>query len=193
MPYTVSRWPGKYALAEQRLTRRRVIVTIVVRLVYLKTSLASTDDYTFNLVYPAILLQVCMHYSLMAATLPCTKPFIKAFHSGFTYGSTPGSEPSRFAPNTITFHPRLSEAKSGTENVPGSSYSKLEKCHTRTSQYEASLFRPDVVEVTTVVDHDDSPDPTVVDEGMSIHGVGPEDLVIHQKRDCEVIHERVDV
>ncbi|KAI9803961.1 MAG: hypothetical protein M1833_000242 [Piccolia ochrophora] len=67
--------------------RLPVIATTILRIIYLRTGLES-DDMTFDLVTGTILSQVDMHYSLMAATIPCMKPFVKAFNTGY-YTHTP--------------------------------------------------------------------------------------------------------
>ncbi|KAB8339049.1 hypothetical protein FH972_021985 [Carpinus fangiana] len=74
------------------MCRPLVIVTLGVRIYYLRPVYFSSDPF-FNGVEASILTQVCMHYALMAATIPCTKPFIKAFHSGYMdpEGYTAGS------------------------------------------------------------------------------------------------------
>lgn len=87
----------KFVVVGAFLCRPLVIVTIAVRIYYIRPVYFNEDPY-FNGVNAAILTQVCMHYALMAATIPCTKPFIKAFHSGYmdpegyTAGSTPGTK-----------------------------------------------------------------------------------------------------
>jgi len=58
------------------------------------------------------------------------------------------------------------------------------------SLYEVPSFRSDVAEVSTVIDC--SPEGTVVEESMSIHGVERGEMVIHQKRDWEIRYDRVD-
>ena len=59
-----------------------MIAAGIVRLYYLSITLHSSD-FPFDSTYSGLLTQIEMHYSLMAATIPCMKPFIKAFNTGY--------------------------------------------------------------------------------------------------------------
>lgn len=65
-----------------RLTRYSIIAVAILRLIYLKHALSSTD-YAFKIVPAEVLTQIEMHYSLIAATIPCMRPFLKAFNTGY--------------------------------------------------------------------------------------------------------------
>ena len=44
---------------------------------------ANSTDYTFDVVLALVYAQVEMHYSLIAATIPCARPFLKALNTGY--------------------------------------------------------------------------------------------------------------
>jgi hypothetical protein len=44
---------------------------------------ANSTDYTFDVVLAVVFAQVEMHYSLIAATIPCARPFLKALNTGY--------------------------------------------------------------------------------------------------------------
>jgi hypothetical protein len=43
----------------------------------------NSTDYTFDVVLAVVFSQVEMHYSLIAATIPCARPFLKALNTGY--------------------------------------------------------------------------------------------------------------
>jgi len=43
----------------------------------------NSTDYTFDVVLAVVFAQVEMHYSLIAATIPCARPFLKALNTGY--------------------------------------------------------------------------------------------------------------
>lgn len=166
----------------------------MVRLGYLKHYLFHTEDYTFDIIYAAILLQVCMHYSLMAATIPCTKPFMRAFDSDQPRrcSSSACAEANRsvHATNSLQHEQRRQSALRAGSVADEESGGKLDsRGEKKGSLYEVPSFRSDVGEVSTVIDC--SPEGTVMEESMSILGVERGEMVIHQKRDWEIRYDRV--
>lgn len=61
----------------------------MVRL-YLLNDAINGPDPTINGVSSIITTQVVMHFSIMAATIPCMRPFLRAFDSGMGYSTTMG-------------------------------------------------------------------------------------------------------
>jgi hypothetical protein len=57
----------------------------IVRVIYLKSALQSSDP-TLAGVDAAVLTEVLLHYSIMAATIPCLKSFIISFNTGWLKG-----------------------------------------------------------------------------------------------------------
>ncbi len=43
----------------------------------------NSTNYTFDVVLAVVFAQVEMHYSLVAATIPCARPFLKALNTGY--------------------------------------------------------------------------------------------------------------
>jgi hypothetical protein len=70
----------------QSLRLDSVIVITIVRVTYLNGSLRSPDP-TLSTVNAALCTQVLLHYSLIAATIPCLKPFVISFNTGWGQGS----------------------------------------------------------------------------------------------------------
>lgn len=64
------------------LTSSRVIPPTIARLVYLKPARVVVDP-TFQHVLPVVLGQVCMHISLITASIPCLKPFLAPFDAAY--------------------------------------------------------------------------------------------------------------
>ncbi|TQB70899.1 hypothetical protein MPDQ_007993 [Monascus purpureus] len=62
-----------------------VIPLTILRAIYLTHALDSPDP-SLEAVNTAITTQVLLHYSLMAATIPCLKPFVIAFNTGWGQG-----------------------------------------------------------------------------------------------------------
>jgi hypothetical protein len=73
-----------YPLAQAYLFS--VIVAAIVRLPYIARQLRSSDP-TFDSVPAGICTEVLMHYSLIAATIPCLKPFVISFNTGWGQGN----------------------------------------------------------------------------------------------------------
>lgn len=63
-------------------TLSRIIPPTILRLVYLEPHRNAADP-TFRSVIPVCLTQICMHVSLITATVPCLKPFIAPFEADY--------------------------------------------------------------------------------------------------------------
>lgn len=77
--YTVSGM-SKVRFVGVMLTSPSIIAPTIVRLVYLRQGLNSSD-YTFGLVNAIIATQFVLHYTIMAASFGYLKPFLSAFDS----------------------------------------------------------------------------------------------------------------
>lgn len=62
--------------------RLPIIPLAIARIQNLKGAGNSTD-YTFDVVLAVVFAQLEMHYSLIAATIPCARPFLKALNTGY--------------------------------------------------------------------------------------------------------------
>jgi hypothetical protein len=76
------------------MMRLLVIIPCTFRLVLLRKDIPSPDS-TFSATNVAIVTQVAMHYTVMAATFPCMRSFLQAFDSGL--GATTGLETGAYA------------------------------------------------------------------------------------------------
>ncbi|OJD19729.1 rpsU-divergently transcribed protein [Emergomyces pasteurianus Ep9510] len=62
--------------------RLPVIIVAALRIFYLHKQ-HMMDDQIFYGVDPSVCMEVELHYSLIAATIPCLKPFVKSFNTGY--------------------------------------------------------------------------------------------------------------
>ncbi|OAX82275.1 hypothetical protein ACJ72_03369 [Emergomyces africanus] len=62
--------------------RLPVIILAALRIFYLQKQ-QKMDDPIFYGVDPSVCMEVELHYSLIAATIPCLKPFVKSFNTGY--------------------------------------------------------------------------------------------------------------
>jgi hypothetical protein len=76
------------------MMRLLIIIPCTFKLVLLRKDIPSPDA-TFNATNVAIVTQVAMHYTVMAATFPCMRSFLQAFDSGL--GATTGLETGAYA------------------------------------------------------------------------------------------------
>lgn len=67
-----------------------VAATAIVRMVCIDDAINS-DDPTLQCVNANICTEILLHYSLMAATIPCLKPFVIAFNTRWGQGQGMGS------------------------------------------------------------------------------------------------------
>jgi hypothetical protein len=81
-------WPLQMPLKSKFLVtlafscRVAIIPVAILRLLSLHNSSGSTD-YSFDIVLAIVYAQVEMHFSLIAATVPCLRPFLKAWNTGY--------------------------------------------------------------------------------------------------------------
>ncbi|OXV07771.1 hypothetical protein Egran_04465 [Elaphomyces granulatus] len=85
------RWSGKVVVVGAFGSRLIVIVLAILRLTYLNPDNFSSDP-TLTGVDANICTQVLLHYSLMAATIPCLKPFVISFNTGWGHGTANKSQ-----------------------------------------------------------------------------------------------------
>lgn len=62
-----------------------LIIIAIVRQIYLNRAYSGTD-LSLDLSDPLIATEVLVHFSIMAATMPCLKPFVIAFNTGWGQG-----------------------------------------------------------------------------------------------------------
>ncbi|KKZ64247.1 hypothetical protein EMCG_09772 [[Emmonsia] crescens] len=62
--------------------RLPVIIIAVLRIFYLRKQDMMADPMFYG-VEPSVCMEVQLHYSLIAATIPCLKPFVKSFNTGY--------------------------------------------------------------------------------------------------------------
>ncbi|KAH8422426.1 uncharacterized protein LDX57_000180 [Aspergillus melleus] len=66
-------------------TRATLIIISIVRQTYLNRAFSGTD-ISLRLSDALIATEVLLHFSIMAATMPCLKPFVVAFNTGWGQG-----------------------------------------------------------------------------------------------------------
>ncbi|KAK1149685.1 hypothetical protein N8T08_005238 [Aspergillus melleus] len=66
-------------------TRATLIIISIVRQTYLTRAFSGTD-ISLRLSKALIATEVLLHFSIMAATMPCLKPFVVAFNTGWGQG-----------------------------------------------------------------------------------------------------------
>ena len=59
------------------------IVPLAIARIQNLNAVKNSTDYTFDVVLAVVFAQVDMHYSLIAATIPCARPFLKALNTGY--------------------------------------------------------------------------------------------------------------
>lgn len=62
---------------------RLPIIPLAVGRISELNSARTSSDYTFDIVSAVLFAQVEMHYSLIAATIPCARPVLKALGTGY--------------------------------------------------------------------------------------------------------------
>lgn len=72
------------------LIHHRLIAIAIVRINYIDGAI-NTIDPTLGSVNSSIATEALLHYSLMAATIPCLKPFVVAFNTGWGQGNRKAS------------------------------------------------------------------------------------------------------
>ncbi|PLB46507.1 hypothetical protein P170DRAFT_427822 [Aspergillus steynii IBT 23096] len=66
-------------------TRTTLIIISIVRQIYLNRAF-SAPDLSLRLSDALVATEVLLHFSIMAATMPCLKPFVVAFNTGWGQG-----------------------------------------------------------------------------------------------------------
>lgn len=59
------------------------IIPLAIARIQNLNSAGNSTDYIFDVVLAVVFAQVGMHYSLIAATIPCARPFLKALNTGY--------------------------------------------------------------------------------------------------------------
>jgi len=102
---------------------RLPIIPLVAARISALNSIKNSTDYTFDVVNSVIFAQVIMHYSLIAATIPCSRPVLKALGTGY------------MAPIADQVDPVLRE-----QNTRGDSYALSSKEASTKSKHRSSFF-----------------------------------------------------
>jgi hypothetical protein len=143
--------PKPSLLTRQCLQSSRIIIPTIFRLYYLSDAITGPDP-TIDSVNSIITTQIVMHFSIMAATIPCIRPFLRAFDSGMGYsvrmevpdGSALNSKYAEDAgyvlhsvdtdgprkPNQVVLRPDKGETTTAVEHIP-------RKAHTTTASIES--------------------------------------------------------
>ncbi|KAH8701088.1 hypothetical protein BGW36DRAFT_425884 [Talaromyces proteolyticus] len=118
------RWTGKAIVVGSFGCRLLIIPICVIRLYYLEKVWESFDP-SLESADLVILSQFLLHYSIMAATIPCVKPFVIAFNTGWGQGLSSGGSNhyyyKRSALNTIN-NPAGSDQNARLPNPNSSSF-----------------------------------------------------------------------
>lgn len=118
--------------------------------------------------------QVVMHFSIMAATIPCMRPFLRAFDSGMGYSTT------MEVPNGSTLNSKY---------VEDSSY-VLRSIDTDIRKPHNAMLRPDNVESTTSAKGYPQVTHTVAG---SIESDESNKMIIRKTQEWEVVNEASEV
>jgi len=121
-----------------------------------------------------IATQVVMHFSIMAATIPCMRPFLRAFDSGMGYSTT------MEVPNGSTLNSKY---------VEDSSY-VLRSIDTDIRKPHNAMLRPDNVESTTSAKGYPQVTHTVAG---SIESDESNKMIIRKTQEWEVVNEASEV
>ncbi|KAI9801612.1 MAG: hypothetical protein M1825_003291 [Sarcosagium campestre] len=127
--------------------RLPVIAAGVLRIIFLTRALNSSD-YTFESVDFSVVTMIELHYSLMAATIPCMKPFIKAFNTGFLGTTARQTEIGGYGSNS-EYGPR--DTSYALQSI-SSEYGYVKQ--SRSSSGKVPVLRPDGGDNATSVEHD---------------------------------------
>ncbi|KAI9710043.1 MAG: hypothetical protein M1812_007507 [Candelaria pacifica] len=170
--------------------RLPVLVAGIFRLRYLVPTVNSVD-YTFDTVYGIVCTQIELHYSLMAATIPCMKPFVKAFNTGYlgtaarqtnyAYGYATGT----FADDK-TNHGRsfaLQSMRSRSQEDSKRAEPQHQKSTNNLKLREKDL-RPDMVDSTVYVEHSQGQE-----ESGSVTSHGSDQMIIRRTVGWDIRYE----
>lgn len=145
----------------------------MVRLHHLNDAFNGTNP-TLDGVNSIIATQVVMHFSIMAATIPCMRPFLRAFDSGMGYSTT------MEVPNGSTLNSKYAEDAGYVLHSVDSDISKPKK----------AMLRPDKVDSTTNVKG--YPRVTHTAAG-SIESDESNKMIIRKTQEWEVVNEAQNV
>ncbi|KAK2743765.1 hypothetical protein FQN57_004702 [Myotisia sp. PD_48] len=79
-------WSRKAVVVGAFCSRLPVVVTSAIRIHYINL-IKDFQDPTLTFTTAILCTEVLVHYSLMAATIPCLKPFVISFNTGWGRGS----------------------------------------------------------------------------------------------------------
>jgi hypothetical protein len=155
----------------------RVIVIAIVRLIYLN-SVDRSSDPTLAGVDANICTQILLHYSLMAATIPCLKPFVISFNTGWGLGMASKSQSS---------NPQLYSENSGSPPAPAPAPAPVQEVVMSPPPFRQDLPEPQAcVTNVEVGDHRH-------DGADSIHSHESQRMIIHETRAWMVEHESIEM
>ncbi|KAI9744980.1 MAG: hypothetical protein M1835_002655 [Candelina submexicana] len=171
--------------------RLPVLVAGIIRLRYLVPKLNSSD-YTFDTVYGLVCTQIELHYSLMAATIPCMKPFVKAFHTGYlgtaarqtNYGYGYGT--GTFGNSDKTDHGRsfaLQSMRSRSADERKNVEPQRQKS-THNLKLQEKELRPDMADSTVFIEHNQ-----VQEESGSVTSHGSDQMIIRRTVGWDIRYE----
>lgn len=118
-----------------------------------------------------ITTQIVMHFSLMAATIPCMRPFLRAFDSGLGYSV-------RVQANT--------DGELSSKYVEDSSY-VLQSVNSRNKESLSAGLRPDRAMTTTIAEH--FPPQQGKDAAASIDSNDSHRMIIRKTQEWEVVNQ----
>ncbi|KAI9701000.1 MAG: hypothetical protein M1836_001668 [Candelina mexicana] len=163
--------------------RLPVLVAGIIRLRYLVPTLNSSD-YTFDSVYGLVCTQIELHYSLMAATIPCMKPFVKAFNTGYL-GTAARQTNYGYGYGTGTFGNSDDKTNHGRSFALQSMRSRsaderkhVEPQHQKSThnlKLKEKELRPDMADSTVYVEHNQ-----VQEESGSVTSHGSDQMIIRR-------------
>jgi hypothetical protein len=126
---------NKLAVTVAFSCRLPIIPVAILRFVSLNSNSRSTD-YTWDVVLAIALAQVEMHFSLIAATVPCLRPFLKALDTG--YLATQAGQVDRSIVDPATESSYALRSKSST-NDPGSKRNSFSNRNSYRNSYRNSF------------------------------------------------------
>jgi hypothetical protein len=124
---------NKLAVTLAFACRLPIIPTAIIRVANLYKTLGSTD-YTWDLVLPVVLEQVEMHFSLIAATIPCLRPFLSVWNTG--YLATQAGQVDRSIVDPGTESSYALRSKNSTNESNRNSYNRNSQRNSHVGSYQ---------------------------------------------------------
>jgi hypothetical protein len=124
---------NKLAVTLAFACRLPVIPTAIIRVVNLNNKSGSLD-YTWDIVLPVVLEQVEMHFSLIAATIPCLRPFLSVWNTG--YLATQAGQVDRSIVDPATESSYALRSKNSTNESHRNSYNRNSLRNSQMSSYQ---------------------------------------------------------